>query len=191
MLCDSTRSVRLAIMNDAYTTQQIADLFGVSDQTIREWSERFALYLSPSANPGKKKARLYSQQDLQVLSLVSQMKTRRMEYNEIEASLQAGQRGEAPEITPGELSTLQSNEIQRRLTIQIEYLQRQLDEVGQEVARLKGLEVENARLQATIEALRSQLADQKNNSDQINQLNRLIGRLEYEIETLRKGQKGE
>ena len=173
-------------MNDAYTTQQIADLFGVSDQTIREWSERFAFYLSPSANPGKKKARLYTPQDLQVLSLVSQMKTRRMDYEEIEASLQAGQRGEAPEITPGELSTLQSNEIQRRLTLQIEYLQRQLDEVTQEATRLKGLEVENARLQATIEALRGQLADQKNTSDQINQLNRLIGRLEYEIETLRK-----
>lgn len=179
-------------MNESFTAKQIGDLLNVSDETIRGWGERFAAYLSPGANPGARKSRLYTHSDLEILSLVSELKARRMTYDEIEASLQAGQRGTAPEITPGELSTLQSTEIQRRLTIQIEHLQRQVDILTTENAQIKQhdteLGQENAALKATIEALRGQLADQNKNADEIRRLERLIGRLEYEIETLRKDQ---
>lgn len=177
-------------MNESFTAKQIGDLLNVSDETVRGWGEHFAAYLSPGANPGARKSRLFTSDDLAVLTLVSELKARRMTYEEVEASLQAGERGAVPEITPGELSTLQSTEIQRRLTIQIEYLQRQLDAITTESAQIKQhnteLGQENAALKATIDALRGQLADQNKNADEIRRLERLIGRLEYEIETLRK-----
>lgn len=182
-------------MSELYTAKQIGDLLNVSDETVRGWGERFAAYLSPGANPGSRKSRLFTVDDLAALSLVSELKARRMTYDEIEASLQTGQRGTAPEITPGELSTLQSTEIQRRLTIQIEHLQRQVDILTSENTQIKQHETElgqeNAALRATIQELRGQLADQNKNADEIRQLERLIGRLEYEIEMLRKGGRGD
>ncbi len=177
-------------MNESFTAKQIGDLLNVSDETVRGWGERFAPYLSPGANPGARKSRLFTSDDLAVLTLVSELKARRMTYEEIEASLQAGERGSGPEITPGELSTLQSTEIQRRLTIQIEYLSRQIETLTVENAQTKQHEAElgqeNAALRATIQELRGQLADQNKNADEIRRLERLIGRFEYEIETLRK-----
>lgn len=171
---------------DLFSPKQVAQMLGCSDQAIRDWSEIYAAYLSPMANPGHKKSRFYTDQDVKVFALVVDLKRRRMSDDEISATLSAGERGQSPDLTPGELTELQGHEIQKRLSLQIEYLQRQLETVATENERLRPLIEENAALKREVEILKSQ-----GGTDEIRRLERLIGRLEYEIETLRKGQKGE
>ena len=84
------------------TSGELGKLLGVSDQTIRNWSDRLAAFLSPEAAPpsegsGPRPVRHYTPEDGAALALVAEMRRAARGYDEIAAALEAGQRGELPQ----------------------------------------------------------------------------------------------
>ena len=83
------------------TSGELGKLLAVSDQTIRNWSDRLAAFLSPEAAPpsegsGPRPVRHYTPEDGAALALVAEMRRAARGYDEIAAALEAGQRGELP-----------------------------------------------------------------------------------------------
>jgi DNA-binding transcriptional MerR regulator len=116
-----------------YTSRHLATLFGVTIETIRLWTIEFADYLSPTARPGTNKIRLYSQSDLEVMTLVAEFKVQNRTYTEIHATLKSGQRGEPKVQSPDDITDLASSTREQRLALEVERLQRQLVEVRHEL----------------------------------------------------------
>src|SRR5690348_3968566 len=90
----------------AYSSRQIAALYSVSIETIRVWTLEFAEYLSPTAQPGRNKNRVYTVTDLEVLSLVAELKNQGKVFSDIHLALKAGQRGAAPILEPQEIQAI-------------------------------------------------------------------------------------
>lgn len=140
--------------NRFYSNRQTAALFGVSLETIRNWAYEFSQYLSPTANPGKGKHRMYSQDDLDVFALANELKKQGMTYADIHVALQNGQRGYPPNLAPDEVQAIVVNEQERRLSTEIEVLQRtvvqlkrELDEAEAKVKRADEIWAANIRLE--------------------------------------------
>lgn len=119
--------------DNLYSSRQTATIFGVALETIRNWADEFQEYLSPTATPGKGKHRMYSLDDLRVFSLVADLKSQGLTYADIHASLQNGQRGPAPALPPEEVQALVTGEQERRLSLEVDYLQRSLVRVQTEL----------------------------------------------------------
>ncbi|GIK67696.1 MAG: hypothetical protein BroJett018_54900 [Chloroflexota bacterium] len=165
-----------------YTTEHLTALHGVSPVTIRTWSMEFKKFLSPDANPGQGKQRLFNGDDMAVIDLVAQYKQDGKTFADIHTALAAGQRGGRPDITPHDLSTMLDTQSNTALVTQNEQLTRRIAQLLAENESLKALERENAALKREIEILREQ-----GGVDEIRRLERMIGRLEYEIEQLKQG----
>ena len=123
----------MAVDNQKYTSRHLATLFGVTIETIRLWTIEFADYLSPTARPGTNKTRLYSQADLEVMTLVAEFKAQNRTYTEIHATLKSGQRGEPKVQSPDDITDLASSTREQRLALEVERLHRQLAEVRHEL----------------------------------------------------------
>ncbi|MBZ0294674.1 MAG: MerR family transcriptional regulator [Anaerolineae bacterium] len=80
-----------------YTTQDLTRKYGVSRQTIANWSDLFERFLSPMANPPRGSQRRFTEADIRVFELVYEAKDRGLRTEEIIAALEAGQRGDTPE----------------------------------------------------------------------------------------------
>jgi len=83
----------------SYTTKHVTQLFSVSHETVKNWSQEFADYLSPTATPPAGTKRVFTDDDLQVFALVSDYKKRGLTYSDAQLALKSGQRGEIPEPT--------------------------------------------------------------------------------------------
>lgn len=118
-----------------FTTNQIASMFQVHRQTITNWCQEFAAYLSPHANPGSGHRRI-TEDDLTVLTLVATMKREGKTLESIAASLAAGSRATPPESALAVISTSPGGQLA---------LYRQ---------RVSELEDENERLTAELERLK-------------------------------------
>ena len=155
-----------------YRTSQVADLFGVSTATVRNWAAEFVEYLSPTAKPSDGRRFAFTEDDLGVFSLVHQGVRRGLDYADVHAELKNGQRGEIPEYSgpPSDLVlreaprqlVLMRNEIER-LNAEIEVLRTARDkaegkielleklleqQLGQKETAIRGLYEELARLKA-------------------------------------------
>lgn len=142
----------------SYNSRHVSTLFGVTVETIRNWSETFRSYLSPTANPGKNRPRLFTVSDMEVFSLIAQMRNDAMGFEDIHASLSNGLRGDPPELPPDEVEALVTGEHEKRLSLEIQYLQKALAKVQQErdealgkVDQLLQLEKDSIKLQAELE----------------------------------------
>jgi DNA-binding transcriptional MerR regulator len=91
--------VQLIGMDDYLTTQDVADTFDVSPQTVKNWCDAFADFLSPTATPGERRRRLFVSDDLGVFALVFDFHRRGYTYDDAKAALAAGQRGDVPTTT--------------------------------------------------------------------------------------------
>jgi DNA-binding transcriptional MerR regulator len=146
-------------MNDdstIYGTKQAAVMYDVSEQTIRIWTEEFSQHLSFPANPGNRRTRQFTYDDMGVLSLIADLKKRGSTFADIHAALENGERGQVPD----ELQLMLTADGERRFSLEIEYLKREVDELRRYrettqkmVEEAEKLRVENARLLAKIEAL--------------------------------------
>jgi DNA-binding transcriptional MerR regulator len=141
-----------------YNTRAIATLYGVTIETIRNWTQEFERHLSVIANPGKGRHRSYSQEDMEVIDYIATCRDENMSFEEIHAGLDAGQRGKSPELPPEEVKSLVLGEQGKRLSLEVDYLQRSLAKVQQErddalaeVEKLKEYREENIRLKAETE----------------------------------------
>jgi DNA-binding transcriptional MerR regulator len=74
--------------------------FAVTANTIRNWSDEFAPYMSSAANPGKGQRRHFNEDDARALALIADMRGRDLAYEVIRARLDAGERGEWPPDAP-------------------------------------------------------------------------------------------
>ena len=174
--------------NGLYSSRQTATLFGVALETVRNWADEFQNYLSPTATPGHGKHRMYSYDDLRVFSLVSDLKAQGMTYADIHGALQNGQRGQAPALPPEEVQALVVGEQERRLSLEVDYLQRSLVKVQQEleVARteLKAVEAikeEKIRLESRLEHEQTRVQEKEG---QIQELKTQLSEAQKRIEDL-------
>jgi DNA-binding transcriptional MerR regulator len=160
-----------------FSVSHLARVFGVSQQTIRQWSNEFQEHLSIRANPGKSRVRSFTNEDLPVLALISQMKELGYTYQEIHAALNNGERGEAPSLNGLDLAL--TSERDRTAIAELETRVQQAEEerdfwrerateaerlLQERDAALHQSQVELARLQGEMKAAerdRSQLDQQQ------------------------------
>lgn len=116
---------------------QAANLFKISRESVRAYSGEFASYLSPQANPGKNRTRMYTQSDMEVFALIVELKGQGKLYSDIHASLLNGQRG----ILPDETGALVSAEQPRytQLQFKLNFLEKDVKEKELEIVRLAAL----------------------------------------------------
>lgn len=150
----------------AYTTRHAAALYNVSTETIRLWTIEFKQYLSPRAQPGKNKYRSYSVEDMEVLSLVAELKRQGLNFADIHVTLQSGQRGTPPDLPPAEVQQITSVDQERRLSLEVDYLQRALIQTKAELEETRALaeqvtqtREENIRLKSNLEYTERELTD--------------------------------
>lgn len=173
-----------------FTVEQAAKLHGVSRETIRTWSIEFAEYLSPTANPSSGRQRLYTEDDMRVISLIAELKGQGQVYADIHAALKIGQRGAAPEVLPDELTLMINTETERKMMLQIDQMERQIDRLSQEINRLKDIEKEVTRYQVREEMLREQIERTEQRAHQLElelkQALQNLGRAQGELNSERK-----
>lgn len=75
-----------------FTPKQVADRLNLSSTTIRIYSHKWADYLSPSANPEAGQPRLYSDEDIAVLTTIAALRDNQGTADQIRAALDAGER---------------------------------------------------------------------------------------------------
>jgi len=155
---------------ETYRVNDIAPLFQVQGNTIRQWSEEFTSYLSDDANPQKGEVRLFSDNDLKVISLVAQMRNKRKTFDDIHASLAAGTRGEIPK------SSSDIVPIRNPLTLRVQEL----------VEESNAQQIKIAKLETEIRILREQLdkTDNVDHKEELANLNQQIGKLQGKLESL-------
>lgn len=143
-----------------YTIRDVATLHGITPENARLWAKEFSRYLSPAATPSENQKRVFTAEDMAVFDLVARMKRERRRFEDIHASLQAGQRGVAPALDPADVSALALAEGERRLLLQVDRLNGLLATKTEEVARLKAdlakagdAQQEAAQLQAKVDYL--------------------------------------
>jgi DNA-binding transcriptional MerR regulator len=170
-----------------YTSRHLATLFDVTVETIRLWTIEFAAYLSPTAQPVPNKTRQYTQDDLEVLTLVAKLKSEGSTFADIHANLKSGQRGTATVRNPEEISQISTASREQRLVLEVERLQRLMVQMQQELETQRQIaeqvtttREENVRLQARLENSqreRERLEQQvKELADRIEYLAREAGR---------------
>lgn len=147
-----------------FTASYVLELFEVSRETVRQWSAEFADYLSPSANPGDRLPRQFTDDDMRVFSLVAKMKEEGKRYSDIHAALRNGQRAETPDKPAAQ--------VELAATTRVTTLQQQLTNLLTERAELMATTSNQA---GKIELLERQLSEAQ---AEIKLLNREIGRLE-------------
>ena len=84
-------------MDELFTTQAVSQTFGVSHQTVKNWSDEFIDYLSPTATPPKGRRRVFTLDDMKIFALVHDYHKRGHTYADAQVALAAGQRGDMPE----------------------------------------------------------------------------------------------
>lgn len=94
-------------MTDTFSTKQLYLLFGVSHQTIKNWSDVYSDFLSPTARPDKNRKRVFTESDVRTFELVHRLKGEGKFNEDILAALGSGQVGNMPEI-PVQLSAPQN-----------------------------------------------------------------------------------
>jgi DNA-binding transcriptional MerR regulator len=78
------------------TLTELRQAFGVSANTIRNWTSEYALYLSAAANPPTGQRRRFTEDDAAALALVAKMRADDKALEVIRAHLDAGERGTWP-----------------------------------------------------------------------------------------------
>ncbi len=140
----------------------------------------FAKYLSPTATPGKNKHRLFTEEDMQVFSLVSELKQQGLTYEDIHAALKNGTRGKPPSLPAEDVQAIVSTDREHQLSAENEFLQRSLAKVQQELMQVSALREEmqqikekNIRLEAQLEIVQER---EKRLEETVKELSRDLGR---------------
>lgn len=138
-------------MSNEYSTQHVAALYDVAIETVRTWAQEFERHLSPTANPGRRRQRMFTAEDMAVFDLVAALKSKGRTFQDIHAALDAGQRGGSPETPPAELQDMIVNDDRRQLVALNDELKRRIEKLYLEIEQLKDLERASIRMQAQLE----------------------------------------
>lgn len=148
-----------------YSTIQVATLFNAARETVRKWAVEFEHELSPSANPGEGRQRVFTDDDLEKIALIVEMKSQGKLYADIHAALANGQRGNPP---PGAVAIVPTT------TPRTSVLQVRITNLERDLARTVDLAKEQT---GVINELRRQLEETK---AELRAAYKTIGRLEGE-----------
>lgn len=162
-----------------FNSSNISKMFEISIETVRTWSEEFAGYLSPTANPGHKRTKLFTLDDLTVLALVAELKKLGQNFQDVHVALQAGQRGNLPYEDVEALESAVVAYEERELKLQLHHtqlamqrlkenyeerlqrLQADYDEVMTRLGKSQQIREDNIRLQVRLETLQEHITDLK------------------------------
>lgn len=168
-------------MDTFYTSNQAAKIYDVSLQTINHWAGQFKEHLSPTANPGGRRKRRFSVEDMKVLALISDMKNEGSTFEDIRATLQTGQRGDAPTVDPDQVQAIVVGEAETRLALENDRLQQMLVEAHNKLAmaqdqlkEMDDLRLKAARLEAQLD---SQAKERERLESQVQALTEAIKQL--------------
>lgn len=139
-------------MANEYTSKHVATLYDVAIETVRVWSQEFARHLSPTANPGKRRQRMFTSEDMKVFDLVAEFKGQGKTFTDIHVALDSGERGGSPETPPDELEALIVSQDERSLVADNERLRQAVVRLQEEIEKLRELEKENVRLESKLES---------------------------------------
>ncbi|MEZ4672595.1 MAG: MerR family transcriptional regulator [Anaerolineae bacterium] len=153
-------------MEQFFTTGNVTKLFNISPQTVKNWCDEFAKYLSSSATPGDGKKRIFTLNDVRVLALVADYHKRGFRWDDAHLALVNGQVGEIPQETdivnqppPALLVSLRDKITDLETSIkkveserdeykgQVRLLEKQLDQRDERIVKLVE---DNAELKAQI-----------------------------------------
>src|SRR5260221_8858103 len=150
---------------------QAAELIGKHQNTIRNYAERFAEFLS--ASPGKGEHRNFTDEDVRILAFVSKLMDSGMDQNAITQTIR--QRREDNKPFPPVLPTVSGFE------------SRSLVPVAEMEAKISVITAELREAQGRLEELRrqSEMRDRAY-ADELTSLNREIGRLQAELDAERR-----
>ena len=93
----------------SFKNENVQNTFSITEQTVRNWADSFAKYLSPGANPGSGATRLFTREDMAVFSLIAEMRGQGKKYDAIGLALENGQRGGLPDLPDEALIELSSS----------------------------------------------------------------------------------
>lgn len=140
---------------------ELAQLLGVSANTVRRWTRVFRSYLTPTGSPRPGNARRLTPHDVRVLRLVAQARAENQPQELIEQTLDALQAGEWRDLPdmppeweqPDETITLPAAASRAYDVAQIAVLQRDLEQVrGELVAASERVQALEAQLTSATEA---------------------------------------
>jgi len=153
-----------------YSVKQASQIYGVSTETIRTWSNTYQEFFSHGATQAGRK-RLFTVEDTTVLSQIAELRDQDYSLDEIQVALKNGQRGKPPALEPQEIKDLSVENIDRKLMLEVErlsfvvtQLQEKLTTAESIAARVHNTEIENTRLTTEIKQvkqLRTELKEAK------------------------------
>ena len=143
-----------------YKPGEVAERLECSADTVRRYSARFAQHLSPSANPGKGKARLYNADDVYTLQTIKSLVEQGLKYDEIEEELKSLTLPEsivpvAPELDSPQLPAPVA--LLQQMVSTLESLADQSEQTNRLSRQVDQLSVENANLRSELEGLSQQV----------------------------------
>jgi DNA-binding transcriptional MerR regulator len=148
--------------------KQVADRLGKHDNTIRNYAKQFAEFLSPA--PAKGETRVFTDDDVRVLSFISRLSDSGMSIEEIRAALR--RKFEEGTPFPPVLPALTPTE--ERGVITVQEMEMRLALKDNEINELRG------RLEELRERAQS---ERETYLDQIRKLSEDIGQLRAELRT--------
>ena len=144
-----------------YRISHVCKLYDVAPETARIWAVEFAPHLSPTAAPGKNKHRLFTEEDMRVFSLISELKSQGLTYADIHMALKNGQRGAPPTLPAEEVQALVVSGQERQLRAEVDYLQQALVRAQEELKTVVALKDDlqhskdkNIRLEARLDEMK-------------------------------------
>jgi len=140
-----------------YTNRLAGEYFGVSKNTIRNWSNEFVDYFSPTGIPGNNKTRNYTVEDMQVLAFIAERRAHQTPYETIHAELKSGQRGELPDLDPSQIQIISATGRERQLNLEVDALKQNIMILRNEFEKAKAQADEAQQLRDTNVELKTRL----------------------------------
>ncbi len=112
--------IQRGTMPTTYTTKQTANILQVAPNTLRNWSDQYADYLSESARPGAQPERRFTDKDLTVLTYIKQLRSEGMKEDGIKSRLSETSFNDVEILQPA-TTTLQSEPATALPTVQEEH----------------------------------------------------------------------
>jgi DNA-binding transcriptional MerR regulator len=156
-------------MSATYTTKQASELTGASKQAIRVYTQRYARYMSTEATPDAGSERRFTEADLKLMAYIYQQTQRGGQtHDKVLEALASG--------------ALDAFEWEPRTSPQEGYID--AETTGTALVPIERLMATQALLQAQLEERQRLLERERELLDQVQRLQREVGKAEGKIESL-------
>lgn len=164
---------------ERYNVNEVANHFRVTSQTIYRWTEDCKNFMSDSAHPDKKgKQYFYTSDDMEVFSLLDEMRSIGRTTQEIIDALAKGERGRFAELnSPKDITVSEEQAFELRDTFEL--IKGERDKA---LVELQDAKLQIAQLQSKAQRSDALEGELKQVRIELRQLERTIGGLEAKLE---------